>query len=136
MSRYGLMLGEVAPRGASVALTWAGAIPYFARRPAVDLLGKSDPVIARSPRKPIPFTPGHDKWDYDYSLGRLRPALIAQLWTPEPGLRERLGAWGYALVAAQPMAGGNAAQLLAGRSIPRATREELRRRLPGIVSGG
>ncbi len=26
------------------------------------------------------FRPGHSKWDYDYSIGELKPDLIVQLW--------------------------------------------------------
>ena len=82
MARYGLAIREVTDAKASVAVVWAGAIPYFSRRPAVDLLGKSDPVIAHGPSRPIGFTPGHTKWDYRHSIGRLRPDLIAQVWPP------------------------------------------------------
>ncbi|MDI7274946.1 MAG: glycosyltransferase family 39 protein [Anaerolineae bacterium] len=74
---------------ARVAVTWAGAIPYFAARPAVDILGKSDPVIARlpmrlsqNPSRSAEFYPGHLKWDYGYSIGELRPDVVAQLWQP------------------------------------------------------
>lgn len=82
MARYGLAIREVTAERASVAVVWAGAIPYFSRRPAVDLLGKSDPVIARGPSRPIGFTPGHTKWDYRHSVRRLQPDLIAQVWPP------------------------------------------------------
>jgi hypothetical protein len=29
------------------------------------------------------FRPGHMKWDYDYSIGKLRPDAIVQLWAKE-----------------------------------------------------
>jgi hypothetical protein len=82
MARYGLAIREVTAEKASVAVVWAGAIPYFSRRPAVDMLGKSDPVIARGPSHPIGFTPGHTKWNYRHSVRRLQPDLIAQVWLP------------------------------------------------------
>jgi hypothetical protein len=49
----------------------------------VDLLGKSDRVIARTARREgVGFYPGHDKWDYAYSIGSLGPDVVAQLWFP------------------------------------------------------
>jgi hypothetical protein len=82
----------------SVMLYWAGTIPYFFDREYVDLLGKSDPAVARlparqfDPERPILgynnflgnrytfFYPGHLKWDYDHSIGELEPDAILQLW--------------------------------------------------------
>lgn len=73
---------------ARVAVVWAGTLPYFARRPAIDLLGKTDPVIARTPMHIVTpaeglplFFPGHLKWDYAHSIGELQPDVITQLWT-------------------------------------------------------
>ena len=51
----------------------------------IDLLGKNDRHIARllarlpAGAKPF-FVPGHIKWDYAYSIGTLRPDVVAQLW--------------------------------------------------------
>jgi hypothetical protein len=63
---------------------WAGVPPYFSRRPAVDVLGKSDRHIARLPARH--FSPGHSKWDWDYVLHRRRPDLLR---APTRGLRDR-----------------------------------------------
>ncbi len=55
----------------------AGAIPYYCSDlPLVfyDPLGKVDRHIARTPHKR--GSPGHSKWDIDYSLGELKPDLI------------------------------------------------------------
>jgi hypothetical protein len=80
-TRYGLALRAATTDDATIAVTWAGAIPYFAHRPAIDLLGKSDRVVAMRARQPSAgFAPGHDKWDYAYSIGELRPDVVAQLW--------------------------------------------------------
>jgi len=65
---------------ASIAVVPAGAIPYFSRARSIDLLGKSDPVIARLPSH-SPFYPGHSKWDYGYSVGRLQPDVVHGPWT-------------------------------------------------------
>jgi hypothetical protein len=71
-----------------IAVTWAGMIPYFSERPAIDLLGKMDPHIAHEAMHRWPdsriwtgFYPGHLKWDYRYSIDELKPDLIqAPLW--------------------------------------------------------
>jgi hypothetical protein len=53
------------------------------------LLGKSDKVIARTKMHTsltldeltIGYRPGHTKWDYAYSIGKLKPDVIAQTLT-------------------------------------------------------
>jgi arabinofuranosyltransferase len=132
MSRYGLLIGEVTPPRTTIAVTWAGAIPYFARRDSVDVLGKSDRVVARSAPQPVPFAPGHDKWDYSYSLGRLRPALVTQLWYVEPGLPRQLRSWGYSKIATFPLP-LTIAQLYATRALPPEVRNVLRRRISEVA---
>jgi hypothetical protein len=74
------------PEG-SVAATGVGTIGYYSERRIVDLLGKCDRHVARLPMRRAarqnPFTyflPGHLKWDYAYSIGELKPDLVAQLW--------------------------------------------------------
>jgi hypothetical protein len=84
MARYGVKLRTATPPGAAVAVVWAGAISYFDHRPSVDLLGKSDPVVAHGSPHPGVLFPGHMKWDYAHSIGDLRPGVIAQLWRPTP----------------------------------------------------
>jgi hypothetical protein len=81
-ARLGVHLREATRPGTSIAVVWAGATPYFDHRPSVDLLGKSDTVIAHEPPHHRPLLPGHMKWDYAYSLGKLRPDLITELWRP------------------------------------------------------
>ncbi|MFC1800137.1 hypothetical protein ACFL2Z_04415 [Candidatus Eisenbacteria bacterium] len=72
---------------ASIAVVWDGAIPYFADRHTVSILGKNDRLIARGkmrvpsgPEKLVAFYPGHLKWDYAHSIGRLKPDVVVQLW--------------------------------------------------------
>jgi hypothetical protein len=76
----GVHLRETTKPNARIAFVWAGAAPYFSERPAIDLLGKSDARIARLPARSGEHAPGHDKWDYAYSIGELRPAVIESLW--------------------------------------------------------
>ncbi len=75
---------------ATIAVVWAGAIPYFADRYAVDLLGKNDRTIAHQAAhvskgifKYTGFYPGHNKWDFGYSVGELRPDVVVQVTQPE-----------------------------------------------------
>lgn len=84
-----LALQNATGPGASVAVVGAGTIPYFLPdRYAIDILGKADPYIARQPvRAPMSIVdipnmrPGHMKWDYEYTLGQLRPDVVVSIWT-------------------------------------------------------
>ena len=78
MTRYGLALRDVTTEQASIAVARAGGISYFSRRLSVDLLGKSDRVVATSP--PVfAFNPGHNKLNIVYSIGQLRPDIVAEI---------------------------------------------------------
>ena len=99
-TRYGLALRAATDDDATIAVTWAGAIPYFSHRLSIDLLGKSDPVVATRPRqRNIDFFPGHDKWDYDYSIGQLKPDVVAELWQADEADFGALERWGYLRLA-------------------------------------
>lgn len=78
-ARAGLAIARFTSPEATIAVHAAGQIPYYSGRRAIDLLGLNDPVIARGPRRTA-FYPGHDKWDYEYSIGQLQPDLIADNW--------------------------------------------------------
>ena len=66
----------------------AGTIPYLLPdRRALDILGKTDPVIAhekvRTPMsiEDVPdMRPGHMKWDYARTFGQLKPDVIVSIW--------------------------------------------------------
>jgi hypothetical protein len=70
---------------ASVGVFFAGSVPYYTGRKAVDFLGKSDPYIARRPpdrtgaisARGMRNIPGHDKYDLVYSILEKRPTFIA-----------------------------------------------------------
>jgi hypothetical protein len=85
----GLLINEITDDKARVAVVTAGNIIYFADRVGIDMLGKSDRVIAHSrPHENSGvldnveeiFRPGHNKWNYDYSISQLRPDIVAQIW--------------------------------------------------------
>jgi hypothetical protein len=67
------------PADSVIGLFEQGAIPYLMPEYRFhDLLGNSDVHIAHSPAHWGP--PGHNKWDYAYSLGVVRPDVIVYLY--------------------------------------------------------
>jgi hypothetical protein len=97
MVALGENLREQAPPEARVAVVWAGALPYFSRLYAIDLLGKSDKVIARS--TPHGISPGHNKWNYAHSIGGLQPDYIIELWSPSAQDVDLVTGLGYSQAA-------------------------------------
>ena len=112
MVERALVIRDITTPDASIAVTWAGAIPYFSERHAVDILGKTDPAVAHLPMRqagagenPLTFfLPGHLKWNYRHSIGEQRPDVVAQFWgdiaEAEPyiaGAYTRLESRGYVL---------------------------------------
>ena len=81
---------------ARIATIWAGVPAYYSHRTMLDLLGKNDTFIATSAPHGE-FFPGHNKWDYDYSIGKLRPDVIFQTFDRglEENLYQRITNWGY-----------------------------------------
>jgi hypothetical protein len=74
--QIGLYLKENTPPDAVVADTAAGSVFYFSRRTGVDLLGKMDPYIARQAPASNGMLPGHNKFDYSYSLDERQPDYV------------------------------------------------------------
>jgi len=82
--------------GARIGTIWAGVPAYYSHRTMLDLLGKNDTFIATSAPHGA-FFPGHNKWDYNYSIGELQPDVIFQTFDRglEKDLHERISDWGY-----------------------------------------
>ena len=82
--------------GASIGTVWAGVPAYYSHRTMFDFLGKNDTFIATSAPHGD-FFPGHNKWDYNYSIGKLQPDVIFQTFDRglEINLHERIIDWGY-----------------------------------------
>ena len=87
MVERALILRQITKADASVAVTWAGIIPYFSERHVVDILGKTDAYVAHLPMRRTEgaakltyFHPGHLKWDYAHSIGELAPDAVLQFW--------------------------------------------------------
>jgi hypothetical protein len=80
MVRDGIALSRYADPGGSVAVMAAGTVPYYSGMRGVDILGKSDRHIARTRPHPgigsASVTPGHNKYDLYYSIGKLRPDVL------------------------------------------------------------
>jgi hypothetical protein len=92
--RQALAIRAASPADARIAVVWAGTVPYFAHRRSIDLLGKNDPVIAHRHARGE-FWPGHDKWDYEHSIGQLEPDLVVELWKDTRRDRKQMREWGY-----------------------------------------
>jgi len=87
MVERAILLREFTSPEAKVGVVWAGVLPYFSNRYAIDFLGKNDRQIAREKmrttsglRKFLFFYPGHLKYNYAYSIGQLKPDIIEQSW--------------------------------------------------------
>jgi len=85
--KRGRLVERLSLPSARVAVVSAGTIPYFVEREYVDMLGKSDRHLARMEARVRywagegrAFVPGHLKWDYGWSIGTLRPDVVAALW--------------------------------------------------------
>jgi hypothetical protein len=100
----GMLINQITDPDAKIAVVTAGNIIYFAERAGIDMLGKSDKVIARS----LPhdrggsfdnvdeiFRPGHNKWDYDHSIVQLQPDIVAKIWGSSNEMAPYLDAGGY-----------------------------------------
>lgn len=98
MVNFGLAIRDATTEDAKVAIVWAGNPAYYSERAMIDLLGKSDSTIARlrpSYSSWRELHPGHNKWDYAYSIATLRPDLVAQTWGLTEEEIEDFQAWGY-----------------------------------------
>jgi hypothetical protein len=95
----GLLLKANTPVDTSVADFWAGSVFYFSERHGIDMIGKADRYIAHLPVVSDGMMPGHNKFDFDYSLGALRPDLVVanfQLPVDEHDMREAAtGDWAF-----------------------------------------
>jgi hypothetical protein len=69
---------------ALIAVHAAGQIPYYSNRATIDLLGLNDPIVAKGNGRGE-FYPGHNKWNYEYSIGQLLPDLVADNFEPLAG---------------------------------------------------
>ena len=77
-------MNEILDTKATVGVFWAGALPFYSNNYAIDFLGKSDRLIAGlSPDitgavsvNGMYSVPGHNKYDLNYSIGKLLPTYV------------------------------------------------------------
>ncbi|MDX1416425.1 MAG: hypothetical protein R3293_19655, partial [Candidatus Promineifilaceae bacterium] len=82
--RKALSISDLTYEAATIGVFWAGSIPYYTGREAIDFLGKSDKYIASlSPDLSgaagwggMLSVPGHNKYDLAYSIRELKPTYI------------------------------------------------------------
>lgn len=87
MVEYSQIVRNISTEDARIAVTWAGALPYYSEKYTVDILGKTDKFIAHEEMrqaegfdKLIFFYPGHLKYNYEYSIRQQKPDIIVQFW--------------------------------------------------------
>ena len=93
-----IAINALTDENATIGVFWAGTIPYYADRVAIDFLGKSDPYIANLPPDlsgemgwlGMNSVPGHNKYDLNYSIKKLLPTYVQEF---EVGSQD-LNAWG------------------------------------------
>jgi arabinofuranosyltransferase len=72
--------------GQSIALVPAGAIPYYSRLPAIDMLGLTDRTVARHAVPAIGSQPaGHERSDAAYVLSRRPTFILLGTYALSPG---------------------------------------------------
>jgi len=75
-----LVLNEISTPQLKIGVFWAGSVPYYTHKYAVDFLGKSDPYIAHLStieKSTVNTLPGHNKFDLKYSILELQPDYVA-----------------------------------------------------------
>jgi len=81
-----IALNNLTDEDATIAVFWAGSLPYYLERKTIDLLGKSDKYIANLPPDMsgqsagfgMVSIPGHNKHDLNYSVKVLLPTYVEE----------------------------------------------------------
>ncbi|RYG66594.1 hypothetical protein EON80_15120 [bacterium] len=98
--RIALLVKQQLPASARVADFWAGNSFYFNDCYGIDLLGKMDSHIANRPVVSKGTKPGHNKWDFDFSLRTLKADYVAANFrgpiTEAQATKLAEGDWGFA----------------------------------------
>jgi hypothetical protein len=63
-------------------------------RPAEDMLGKNDAFVAKLAPVGV-FSPGHDKWDYHYTLGERHPDIMVERLDTTPDDEAYIASLGF-----------------------------------------
>ena len=81
-----IAINELTDENATIGVFWAGSLPYYVDRVAIDFLGKSDTYIASLPPDisgqsagfGMNSMPGHNKYDLTYSIQILLPTYVEE----------------------------------------------------------
>lgn len=81
-----IAINELTDENATIGVFWAGSLPYYVDRVAIDFLGKSDKYIANLPPDVsgqsagfgMNSMPGHNKHDLTYSIQTLLPTYVEE----------------------------------------------------------
>lgn len=92
---YSLAIRDLTTADATIGMIWAGTIPYYTGRKAIEFLGKCDRYIARLPPcesgaislGTMRSVAGHNKYDLDYSIRGLEPDFVQTLGYGSQDLR-------------------------------------------------
>lgn len=96
VSLIGVAMRYATPSNATIAYVSVGNQTYFSHRAVIDLLGYTDHYVATTaPHTEAYFLPGHNKWDYEYSIHKLRPKVVEDLFQPTPQDIRNMTTWGY-----------------------------------------
>ena len=78
-----IAINHLTTRDATIGVFWAGIIPYYTERRAVDFLGKADkyvaqlkPDLAKPAWDGMRGVPGHNKYDLNYSIKTMTPTYV------------------------------------------------------------
>ena len=80
----GRWFAERVPASASIAVIPAGALPYFSRLRAIDMLGMNDRTIAHTAAPVGAGQAGHEKYDVDYVLAQKPTYVLAGVYGLSP----------------------------------------------------
>lgn len=106
-----IVTNELLTKNASLAVFVSGTTPYYSNFKAIDILGKSDKVIARLPPDMsgniswagMRSVPGHNKYNLHYSIINLKPTYVQSFKIGRDDLTE-YAQKNYALVHYKGMA--------------------------------
>ena len=96
--RYFALIDLVSVASVTRRILFAGVVPYYSQRKAIDPLGRVDPYIATLPAHQDAewgqILPGHNKYDLGYSPQTERPtAIIVDAWGACTRGKQDLRAW-------------------------------------------
>ena len=74
--RAGLFVKTHTPENAVIGDTWGGVPGYFSERRGIDFLGKCERHVGHMAAVTKGTVPGHNKFDFDYSIGKLHPDFV------------------------------------------------------------